>query len=50
MFLKGFNPVFSYIGAWFTDQTYDPLEIEDKINITLISNCSVRYKNDTLFN
>ena len=42
--------MFSYIGAWFTDQTYDPLEIEDKINITLISNCSVKYKNDTLFN
>ena len=26
----------SYIDIWFTDQNSKPLEIEDKINITLV--------------
>ena len=30
IFLKSSNPEFSYIGAWFTDQNYKPLDIEDK--------------------
>ena len=38
MFLKHFESKFSYIEVWFTDQTSNPLEIEDKINITLASN------------
>ena len=29
---------FSYIEVWFTDQNSKPLEIEDKINITLFIN------------
>ena len=29
---------FSYIKVWFTDQNSNPLEIENKINITLIIN------------
>ena len=29
---------FSYIEVWFTDQNCQPLEIEDKINITLVIN------------
>ena len=29
---------FSYIAVWFTDQNSKPLEIEDKINITLVIN------------
>ena len=29
---------FSYIKVWFTDQNSNPLEIENKINITLINN------------
>ena len=33
--LKMFNLEFSYIEVWFTDQNSKPLEIEDKINITL---------------
>ena len=34
--LKTFNSEFSYIGAWFTDQNSHPLEIEDRINLTLV--------------
>ena len=38
IFLKSFNSEFSYIQVWFTDQNSKPLEIEDKINITLVIN------------
>ena len=31
--------------AWFTVQNSKPLEIEDKTNITLVINESVKYKN-----
>ena len=36
VFLKTFNSEFQEIKTWFTDQTSKPLELEDKINITLI--------------
>ena len=36
--LKSFNLEFSYIEIWFTDQNSKLLEIEDKINITLVVN------------
>ena len=36
IFLKTFNSEFQEIGIWFTDQNNNPLEVEDKINITLI--------------
>ena len=36
MCLKTFNSEFSYIEVWFTNQTFNPLEIEHKINITLV--------------
>ena len=36
IFLKTFNPKFQEIEAWFTDQESQPLEIEDKVNLTLI--------------
>ena len=38
IFLKIFDSEFSYIEVWFPDQNYKPLEIEDKINITLVIN------------
>ena len=38
MFLKIFDLEFSYIEVWFTDQNSNLLEIEDKINITLVIN------------
>ena len=38
IFLKTFDSEFSYIEVWFTDQNPNLLEIEDKINITLIIN------------
>ena len=36
MFLKKFNSEFQEIIIWFTDQNSWPLEVEDKINLTLI--------------
>ena len=34
----------SDIEVWFPDQNSKPLKIEDKINITLVINKSVKYK------
>ena len=34
--LKTANAEFSFIEIWFTDQNNRPLEIEDKVNITLL--------------
>ena len=36
--LKTFDSEFLYIELWFTDKNSKPLEIEDKINITLVAN------------
>ena len=36
IFLKTFNSEFQEIKIWFTGQTSEPLEVEDKINLTLI--------------
>ena len=49
IFLKTCNSEFSYIELWFADQKYKPLDRDDKINITLVINESVAYKNDSLF-
>ena len=38
IFLKAFDSEFSYVEVWFMDQNSKPLEIEDKINITLVIN------------
>ena len=38
IFLKTFDSEFSYIEVCFTDQNSKPLEIEDKINTTLVIN------------
>ena len=35
-FLKTFNSEFQIIEVWFTDQNGQPLEIEDRINLTLV--------------
>ena len=35
---KKFVSVFSYIEVWFTDRNSKPLELEDKIKITLVIN------------
>ena len=42
--LKVFDLEFSYIEVSFTDQSSKPIEIEDKINITLVINSSIKYK------
>ena len=36
IFLKIFNSEFQEIKIWFTDPNRKPLEVEDKINLTLI--------------
>ena len=36
--LKTFDPKFSYIEVWFTDQNSKPLEVKYKINITSVLN------------
>ena len=36
IFLKTVNSEFQKIKVWFTDQTSKPLEVKDKINLTLI--------------
>ena len=36
LFLKRFDSEFSYIEVWFTEKNSNPLEIEDKIYITLV--------------
>ena len=38
IFLKTSDSQFWYIEVWFNDQTFKPLEIEHKINITLAIN------------
>ena len=40
IFLKTMNTKFSEIDVWFTDQNNNALEIEDNVNISLISNTS----------
>ena len=36
IFLKNFNSEFQEIKVWLTDQSSKPLEVEEKINLTLI--------------
>ena len=36
MFLKTFNSEYDEIIVWFTDQNSKPLEIEDRINLTMV--------------
>ena len=36
IFLKTFNSEYNKIEVWFTDQKSQPLEIEDRINLTMV--------------
>ena len=36
IFLRTFNSEYDEIIAWFTDQNSQPLEIEDRINLTMV--------------
>ena len=38
IFSKTFDSEFSYIEVWLTDQNSKPIDIEDKINMTLVIN------------
>ena len=44
IFIKTLDSESSYIEVWFIDQNSKLLDIEDKINITLVINQSVKYK------
>ena len=44
VFLKTLSSEFFYIEVWFTDQNSKPIQIEDKINITLAIKWCVIYK------
>ena len=41
---RKFNSEFSYNETWFTDQNSKPLDIEDKINLTLVVNWCLTYE------
>ena len=49
IFLKNFDSEFSYICVWLTDENCKSVQIEDKVNITLVINESVKYKNNKTF-
>ena len=49
IFSKTFDSEFSYIEVWFTDLNSKPLKIEDKMNINLVINWSVKYKKMTRY-
>ena len=36
IFFKTFNSEYGEIKVWFTDQNIQPLEIEDRINLTMV--------------
>ena len=36
IFLKTFNSEYDKIKVWFTDQNSNPLEMEDRINLTMV--------------
>ena len=36
IFLKTFNSEYDEIEVWFTDQNSQPLEVEDRINLTMV--------------
>ena len=38
IFLKTFDSEFSFIEVWLTEQNSKPLDVEDKISITLVIN------------
>ena len=38
IFLKIFNSEYDKIKVWFTDQNSQPLEIEDRVNLTMVIN------------
>ena len=37
IFLKTFNSEYEYIEVWLTDQNSQPLEIEDRINLIIVT-------------
>ena len=43
IFLKAFNSEFQEIDVWFTDQNSQPLETEDRIDLTLVINQEIKY-------
>ena len=48
IFLKTLNPEFQDFKEWFKNQNGQPLETEDRMNLTLVIKLYSYYKNDTL--
>ena len=46
IFLRTFNSEFQTIEVWLKDQNSKPLEIEDRINLTLVIKQYSHYKNE----
>ena len=46
IFLKMFNSEYDEIKVWFTDQNSQPLEVEDRIKLTMVIKLSIYYKNE----
>ena len=49
IFLEILDSEFSYIKVYFGEQNSNLLEIENKVNITLVINYKITFENDTLF-
>ena len=45
IFSKTFNAEFQRIEVWFTNQNSQPLEVEDRINLTLVIRQKIYYEN-----
>ena len=48
--LKTFNSEYDKIKVWFTDQKSQPLETEDRINLTLVIKWKLRTDENEIFN
>ena len=46
IFLKTFNSYFQDIEVWFTGQNSKPLEVEDRINLTVVIKQKIYYKSE----
>ena len=49
IFLKTFNSEYDEIKVWFTDENSQALEIDGRINLTMVIKWSIYYKNE-IFN
>ena len=46
--MKTYNEKFLYIKVWFADENSNPLEVEDRIKLTLVFKKRIYYENASL--